>query len=131
MTLSGKRKTSSKPKKFRVSLLEATDEGLTYLPGQTGEIKWKYPIYIGQLVVHSLSPYPLKVEFIKEGKSYYFVFYEPKLGMVAKAKIHGKHATYILRELVSRKGKVPQGGFIAVDKLDKILTDSREMKIWK
>lgn len=130
MTIKSKRELGRKPKRFKVSLLTASPEGLTYLPGQPGEIKWKYPIYIGEMKVHMLSPLPMKVEFIREGKYYYFIFYDPKLGMVAKAKIPRRHANYILRELVSRKGNVPKGGLIDKGKLDMIMTES-SMKIWK
>jgi hypothetical protein len=129
MTLVGKREEKStaekKSGKVKVSLIAAGETGLTYKPGQSGEVKMPYPLIVGEMVVYSIGPDPLQVEFIKEGKFYYFVFYDHRLGMVAKSRIQPYHANYVLRELISRRGNIPTGGLINVDKLNEIFQTGR------
>ena len=106
MTLSGKKSGSkSSSKKFKPRQLIYTDKGIKYLP--TGEI-WEYPIFIGTTKIYSLGSKPLSVEFKKSGKFFYFVFYDSRLGMVAKSRVHGRYVNYIIQEIVSRKGKIPK-----------------------
>lgn len=120
MTL-GKKKIRKTPKKFVPRLIIPTEKGLKYIP--TGRL-FEYPIFIGDVVVHTIGVQPLLVEFKSEGKNYVFVFYDKKLGMVAKARIPRRHSYYIIQELISRKGKVPLDGLINRKKIEEILETS-------
>lgn len=79
-----------------------------------------YPIFLGTEYVQGISEtYPVKMEFVKEGKFYYVVFYDPKLGMVGKARIPTVHAVHIIEERISKKKAVGR------KEIEKILLHSR------
>ena len=121
MTLNGKKEKASKSK-VKARYLMPTENGILYTP--TGEL-WEYPIFVGEQVVYPIGPEPLRIEFLHEGKGWVFIFYDKKLGMVAKAKIPRRQATYVLQEILSRKGQIPKDGLINRDLLDKILGSSK------
>jgi hypothetical protein len=102
-------------KKFKISLITAMDDGLYYKYGQIGkEIFWPYPIFIDNYIqVPSLSPDPLRVEFMKRGKKYYFLFYHHKRGMIGRTEVGGDNRTNIVKELLSKKGDVKRGGEVS------------------
>jgi len=116
-----KAQPSKRSKKVRVSLIETDRRGLVYKPGQPDEIRWDYPLFIGHMTIPTLSKDPLKVEFLKDGKFFYLIFYDKKYGMVARARLKRQDANYILRALISKKGHVPAGGLIDTETLNKIL----------
>lgn len=109
---------------MKVSLLEADDRGLVYKPGQPDEIRWRYPIFIGYMHIPTLSPDKLKVEFLRDGKYFYLIFYDKKYGMVARARLKRPNANYIIRALVSNKGHIPVNGLIDTNTLDTILREN-------
>lgn len=125
MTLEGKKKKKSR-KKYKPQYIVATERGLLYTP--TGEL-WEYPLFVGEKTIYQIGPEPLKIEFLHEGKGWVFIFYDRKLGMVAKAKIPRRYAKYILQEIISRKGQIPPGGFIDEKLLNDILGSS-SVKVW-
>lgn len=66
-----------------------------------------YPIFLGTENIRGISEkYPVKMEFVKEGKFYYIIFYDPKLGMVAKTRILSVHANNLINERISKKKAV-------------------------
>lgn len=134
MTLSGKSKESAgkekadelapykksgvdlSKKKIKISLITAMDDAIYYKYGQKVQIRWPYPIFLYNLVqVPSLSPDPLRIEFMKRGKKFYFLFYHHKRGMIGRAHVSGDNRTYIVKELISDKGNVSRGGEVSAD----------------
>ena len=103
-------------KKIKISLITAMSDGLYFKYGQKDQIRWPYPIFLDNAVyISSLSPDPLRVEFMKRGKKYYFLFYHKKKGMIGRAEVGGDNRTYIVKELLSRRGNVKIGGEVSAD----------------
>jgi len=116
------RRTKPKLGKVPTSMFVSMSEGLYFKYGQPDEKFWPYPIFLGNKThIPSLSPEPLRVEFKRRGKIYLFMFYHPKKGLVGYSKVSGHHRTYIMRELISRKGNVKRGGEVDINFIGTIL----------
>jgi len=60
-----------------------------------------YPIFMGTEYIQGISVnYPVKMEFVKEGKFHYIVFFVPKLGMMGKARIPRVDAYHLIGERI-------------------------------
>lgn len=106
-----------------------TDEGIKDI---ISGAEIKYPCFIGEVKIPNLSPEPLLVEFIKEGKHFFFILYDKRLGMIAKARMNYSQGLYVMREAMSKKGNIPKDGIISDEDIKKILFKSGGyMKVWR
>lgn len=79
-----------------------------------------YPIFMGTEYIQGISVnYPVKMEFTKEGKFHYAIFYDPKLGMIGKARLPTVHVNYLIEERISKNKAVTR------KEIERILRDSK------
>ena len=122
MTLKGRKKEQ----KLKISLFESLDDGIYYKRGTLEARRYLYPIFVGYSTIPKIGPEPLWTEFVKEGKKYKFVFYDSKLGMVAKVNVPKLHVKYIIAELLSKKGEVPPKGRLTPERTGTILNLNKD-----
>lgn len=83
------------------------DDGLHDMSKPGHPLIAPYPIFLGTEYIQGMSVnYPVKIEYVKEGKFHYIVFYDPKLGMIGKSRIPTVHANYLIREIISKHKNV-------------------------
>ena len=106
MTLS-KRKKDKGLKSRKAPGYQLMGDGLHDMSKPGHPLIVAYPIFLGTEHIQGISTdYPVQMEFVKEGKFYYIIFYDPKLGMVAKSRIFSVHANYLINERISKKRAV-------------------------
>lgn len=124
MTLSKKKKLkeSAHGRKLKYWLME---DGLHDMQAPGRPLIVPYPIFMGTEYVQGISAdHPVKMEFTKEGKFHYVVFYDPKLGMVGKARLPTVHVNYLIEERISKNKAVSK------KEIERILRDTR-IKIYR
>ena len=120
MTLSKKTKKIKGPTHSKKLKFWIMDDGLHDMRKPGHPLIVPYPIFMGTEYVQGISVnYPVKMEFTREGKFYYVIFYDPKLGMIGKATIPTVHVNYLIDERISKNKAVTR------KEIEMVLRDSK------
>ena len=102
MTL-GKKKKGKSAKSLKQPGMALMKDGLHDMSKPGHPLVARYPLFLGTENIRGVSvDYPVKIEFVKEGKFYFIIFYDPKLGMIAKSRIPTAHANYLIAERIAK-----------------------------